>query len=276
MLLEAMRAEGMVRYGAPFATPSSSWDEVRRAQPALEARSDAQLYQSYRVEYKMRYSHEDMSETLLRHLIDKNGIECAPPSTSLHADAPRAGAAQTRARVCPRLAPAPPVLRAVAERVRAAGARPQPGGALRGCGDGRGASQLRGAPRPGPRRRAAVARQRGAWRGEALPARYREQRAQRHRRGQARLPGAGRDVGLRLVEAAGLRHLPHDPLEPRAAPPTRPPRGLLPDEGARSHRDRTEIAPWRTPAPPPACRPAERRPRVSPCSCPCCRSRRRR
>ena len=73
MLLEAMRAEGMVRYGAPFATPSSSWDEVRRAQPALEARSDAQLYQSYRVEYKMRYSHEDMSETLLRHLIDKNG-----------------------------------------------------------------------------------------------------------------------------------------------------------------------------------------------------------
>ena len=66
MLLEAMRAEGMVRYGAPFATPSSSWDEVRRAQSALEARSDAQLYQSYRVEYKMRYSHEDMSETLLR------------------------------------------------------------------------------------------------------------------------------------------------------------------------------------------------------------------
>ena len=56
----------------------------------------------------------------------------------------------------------------------------------------------------------------------------------------------------------------------------RRPRGRLEVCFQMKARDRTEIAPWRTPAPPPACRPAERRPRISPCSCPCCRSRRRR
>ena len=75
-LLEVMRAIGdpFVRYGALYARPdwTSEWDAVRERQPTFAETSDQELYEQYSIEYKIKYTHEDMSKTLLCHLVDDN------------------------------------------------------------------------------------------------------------------------------------------------------------------------------------------------------------
>ena len=44
MLIQAMKANGLQNFGAPFAKPDTSWDAVRSSQPLLAERSDKELY----------------------------------------------------------------------------------------------------------------------------------------------------------------------------------------------------------------------------------------
>ena len=47
VLIEAMRANGLTNFGAPFARPDTSWDAVRASYPILAERSDEDLYSAY-------------------------------------------------------------------------------------------------------------------------------------------------------------------------------------------------------------------------------------
>ena len=46
-LISAMKLEGLVRYGLPYATPRSSWDKVRSAHPEFADLSDKELYSAF-------------------------------------------------------------------------------------------------------------------------------------------------------------------------------------------------------------------------------------
>lgn len=46
-LISAMKVEGLVRYGLPYATPSSSWDKLRSAHGEFASFTDAELYDSF-------------------------------------------------------------------------------------------------------------------------------------------------------------------------------------------------------------------------------------
>ena len=78
-LLEVMRAIGepFVKYGALYARPdwTTEWDAVRERQPTFAEASDKELYEQYSIAYKIKYTHEDMSKTLLRHLVANNNID---------------------------------------------------------------------------------------------------------------------------------------------------------------------------------------------------------
>ena len=78
-LHEAMRAIGepFVKYGAVYARPgwTGEWDAVRERQPRFAGTSEQELYEQYSIEYKINYTHEDMSSILLRHLIETKHID---------------------------------------------------------------------------------------------------------------------------------------------------------------------------------------------------------
>ena len=78
-LLEVMRAIGdpFVKYSALYAKPdwTSEWDAVRQQQPKFAATSNQELYEQYSIAYKIKYTHEDMSKTLLCHLVDTKHID---------------------------------------------------------------------------------------------------------------------------------------------------------------------------------------------------------
>ena len=78
-LHEAMHAIGepFVKYGAVYARPgwTSEWDAVRERQPRFAGTSEQELYEQYSIEYKINYTHEDMSSILLRHLIETKHID---------------------------------------------------------------------------------------------------------------------------------------------------------------------------------------------------------
>ena len=78
-LLEVMRAIGdpFVKYSALYAKPdwTSEWDAVRQQHPKFAATSNQELYEQYSIAYKIKYTHEDMSKTLLCHLVDTKHID---------------------------------------------------------------------------------------------------------------------------------------------------------------------------------------------------------
>ena len=46
-LVPAMKLEGMVRYGLPYATANTAWDALRSNHPEFAERTDAELFEAF-------------------------------------------------------------------------------------------------------------------------------------------------------------------------------------------------------------------------------------